>query len=326
MSDELSPAPVAEGTDPALPEVAADVAAPEPEAPQTPAELSHNRRLIEAAKAERRAVAARREVDARLQRAEAIERQAAERDKQLQALQAQIAQMEDARSGAKKKPRNLIEQHGLTLDDVVRDYLGEEQTPQALMAELEDRARGETAAVKAQVEELKKALSERDAKEQERNRQYALQQFSTDIKNHLTSDPDRYEYTISRGQEGEVLTLIDLAWTQKGVALTVQQAADMIEETLEKEALSYAKTKKLASRFTPQESNAAPPQAGKPAPQAKQATDAREPKASTTLTAQLATSPAQPVADSDDLDKDAAIARAVKKIADMKAAKRATAK
>lgn len=326
MSDELAPAPVAEGTDPALPEVEAAPAAPEPEAPQTPAEQSHNRRLIEAAKAERRAVAAQRAAEQARKEAQAQQSQMAALQKQYAEMQAQMRAVEEARTGAKKKPRNLIEQHGLTLDDVVRDYLGEEQTPQALMAELEDRARGETAAVKAQVEALKKELEDRDRRAQEADAGRAMQALRQEIESVVQSDPDKYELTVALGQQGEVYELMRLAYQQNGTVLPVDRAAEMIEDFLFDQAKQTVKAKKLARLFQPQESNAAPPQAGKPAPQAKQATDAREPKASTTLTAQLATSPAQPVADSDDLDKDAAIARAVKKIADMKAAKRATAK
>jgi len=325
MSENEAPA-VAEVADTSLPEVVADAPAPEAEAPQTPAELSHNRRLIEAAKAERRAVAAQRAAEQARREAQSQQSQMAALQKQYAEMQAQMRAVEEARSGAKKKPRNLIEQHGLTLDDVVRDYLGEEQTPQALMAELEDRARGETAAVKAQVEALKKELEDRDRRAQEADAGRAMQALRQEIDSVVQSDPDKYELTVALGQQGEVYELMRLAYQKNGTVLPVDRAAEMIEDFLFDQAKQTVKAKKLARLFQPQEHNAAPPSAGKPAPQAKQAPDAREPKASTTLTAQLATSPAQPGSDLEDLDKDAAIARAVKKIEAVKAAKRAAAK
>jgi hypothetical protein len=81
------------------------------------------------------------------------------------------------------------------------------------------------------------------------------------------------------------------------VALTAEQAADMVEDFHRKRAERFAKTKFYSSKFQPQSPVASEAQTGKPATQAKPI-DAKAKSASpAALTNQMVTSPVTPADD-----------------------------
>lgn len=332
MADQEAPAPVAEGTDTSLP---AEGVAPQTDAPaETPpeqqpgeTETAHRRRLIEAARIERRAQQAKREAEERSKRAEEIERRYGEQEKRLAEMQERLQRSEAARKAALRDPKSFLADAGLDLDTIVRAYLDEGPTPDVLMRDMEQRSRSEVEEIRAELKKLREEQTQKEQAAQQAQMQQAAHALRNEIEQTLRSDPDKFELTIAQGQEGEVYELMRLAYQQNGTVLPVAKAAEMIEDFLFDQAKKMTSAKKLASLFKPQEQAAAPAQAGKPAPQAKPATDAREPKASTTtLTSKLATSPAQPAEADTMLPAEEMIQVLAKKVAAKKAEKRAASK
>ena len=329
MTDQEAPA-IAEGTEPSLPAEA--VAPPATDAPATAPEQqpgesdsAHRRRLIEAARIEKRARAERMAAERARAEAQAQAQQLEQFRQQYAEMQRRMEQWEGKRTNALRDPMGLMAELGLDLDTIVRAHLDEAPTPDVLMRDLENRSKSEVEQIKAELAKLREEQQAKEQRAQAQEAERAAMALRTEIQQVIQSDPDKYELTAALGQEGEVFELMRLAYQQQGTILPVAQAAEMIENFLLDQAKQAARAKKVAALFQPREQPAAPPQAGKPAPQAKQQSDAREPKASATLTDRLATSPAQPDA-ADDLDREQALDLIAKKIAAKKAEKRAAAK
>lgn len=326
MSETESPAPVAEGTEPSLPaEAVAPPAAETPaeQPPQQPGEsdAAHRRRLIEAARIEKRARAER-------QAAERARAEAAQQAQQIEQFRQQYAEMqrrleqfEGKRKNALRDPKGVLAELGLDLDTIVRAHIDEGPTPDVLMRDLESRSKSEVEQIKQELQKLREEQAAKEQRAQAAEAERAAFALRAEIQSVIQSDPDKYELTASLGQESEVFELMRLAYQQQGTILPVAQAADMIENFLLDQAKQAARAKKVAALFQPQ-APTAPTQAGKPATQAKSASDAREPKASVTLTDKLATSPAQP-AEVDDLGREEALEVIARKVAAKRAEKRA---
>lgn len=329
MSDDTAPAIAAEGTATPAPEVPmpeAAEAAPEAVPPAAnEAEKAHNRRLLAAAAVERRTRAER--TAAEKARAEASE-QAKKYEswqKQAQEVQSKLERFEQLRANAIRDPRAFLAETGLDLDTIVRAHLEEAPTTDVLLKDAERKTRGEFESVKQEIERLKAELAEKDQRAQQQQAQQASQALMSEIDSTISADPDKYEFIIATEQQSEVYELMRLAYKTHDKVLPVAQAAEMIENYLFDQAKKTAKAKKLAALFQSHEPQATPPQPGKPATQAKQVTDAREPRASNTLTSKLASSPAQPEAD-ETLDLETLSNRAAEKLRSAKATKRAAAK
>lgn len=298
MSDDLAPAIEAEGTATPMPEAAPEAA------PETPAEPPPNRRLIEAARIERRVRAERMAADkARIEAAEQAKQIAAFRS-QYDEMRQKVEQFESVRQTARKNPKALLAEVGLDLDTIVRAHLEDGPTTESLIEDVGNRTKSEVEALRAELMEIKRREEAREAQAQQAQSAHAANALRAEIQSVITSNPEKYELTSMLGQEGEVFELMRLAYQHDGTVLPVDRAADAIESYLLDQAKQAAKAKKLAALFMPQEPKAAP--------QAKP-TDAREPKASATLTSKLATSPAQPEAE-EMLDRDTALDLIAKKI------------
>lgn len=328
MADEQAPA-VAEGTEQALPageatpQVDTNAAPTEPPAEQQPGEsdAQHRRRIIEAARLEKRTRAeriqaekARAEAAEQAKRVESWQREAAE-------VRQRLERFEQMRQNALRDPRAFMAEVGLDLDTIVRAHLDEGPTPDVLVRDVEKRALSEIEKRDKQLQELQRKFQEREEREQRAQAEAAARSLQNDIASHIEANRDKYELTVALEQQDEVFELMRMYYEKFQRVLPIEKAADMLEETLYAQAKKAAGAKKLAALFKPAEPTPAP--AGKPATQAKSVTDARENKASPhTLSAKLATSPAQPEAE-ETFDVELLAKRAAERVRTAKDAKRA---
>jgi len=316
MTDQEAPAP-AEGTEPSLPAeaVAPPAEVPAEAPPQQPGEsdAAHRRRLIEAARIEKRARAERQAAERARAEAHAQAQQIEQFRQQYAEMQRRMEQYEGKRKNALRDPKGVLAELGLDLDTIVRAHLDDGPTPDVLMRDLENRSKSEVEQIRAELQKLREEQAAKEQRAQAAEAERAAYALRSEIASVIQSDPDKYELTASLGQESEVFELMRLAYQQQGTILPVAQAAEMIENFLLDQAKQAARAKKVAALFKPQETVAAP--------KAKQA-DAREPKASVTLTDKLATSPAQPDA-TDELEREEALAVIAKKVAQKRAERRA---
>jgi hypothetical protein len=249
------------------------------------AEETHRRRIIEAAKIERRTLQAQRAAEER-------EAKLAAREKEIEERYSKASEFDKAIAEAKRNPLGFLDRTGLTIEDLVRAKLsdGQDISPELRIKDAESRSAAETKSVRDEVERLKKTLEERDQREHQERVQHAVRAIATDIDSTLRGDPDRYELTILHEQQGEVLELMQGTYRKsKGkTILSPAEAADMIENYLVEQTEKGARAKKIAARLAATSQPAATPPT-----QAKQiVTDARAKSAS--LTNSAVTSPATP--------------------------------
>lgn len=322
MSD--TEAPVTETVAPETP-TPAPTEAPAPEQAPNESDAAYRRRIIEAARHEKRAVAAQREAQTRAKQVEEAEKRLAEREAKIDEAVKRIEAFESLRKRVGMSPKDTREAMaalGLDLDTAVQSFLGDEPTPDMRLRDAESRLKAELDPVAKELADLKKKIAEREAKEAESQQRANQQALLQEIQSVVSKDPDRYELILAEEQQSEVFELMRLAYQERGVVLEVDKAADMLEDFLLQQAndraAKWAKSKKLGTRFAPP-----PPPETPAAPKTKQAPDAREPKASTTtLSAKLATSPAQPEAE-ETTDMETLTKRAADKVKAAREAKRA---
>lgn len=314
MSDTETPALAAEGTDTPAPEATpTETAAPAPPA----RDPEHNRRVIDAAKAERRRVEADRAAKEHTSRI-SEERKAfeAERAAFVEERKA-IEDYKSAMANGRRNPLGILKAAGLTLEDVVRAQLADgEPTADLLVRDVEQRSSAESKAIREEVERLRKQLEDRDAREQSVAQERAVAQIRTTIDSHLRDNADKYELITALEQESEVFDLMRLTFQERNQILSVAEAADMIEDFLDKQAERAARTKKVSARFTAGQSNTA-------APKHTTTADARASKSvpTATLTNKQVTSPATPT-DATPLETAEEFQeRAAKKLREMRQAK-----
>lgn len=259
----------------------------------------HNRRLIEAERLRRKVEKERAEVERMKREAEAAREEAKRAAEQRNGEADQMATLMREARGNPAKFQALLEATGLTLDDYVKWRVSDgEVSPEQQIKGLDAALRDEIKAAREEIAALKKA---RDEELQQREQQAAAQQraeavayFQGEIKKTLETNPEKYELTIAAGDEGEVFDLIDRAWRERKVALTAEQAADLVEKFHRDRAERFAKTKFYSSKFQPQSEAAPQAPAGKPAPTAKP-NDAKAKSASpTAMTNNVVTSPVTP--------------------------------
>ncbi len=293
---ETAEAVVAEpAAEPAAAETPA--AAPAPDAPDP--RRAENRRLIEAAKRERKLQEESQKLKA--------ERDAYAKDKESsKSEREQIARWRAAQENAKRKPLDYVKEAGLTLEDLVKAQLADgEPSHDLLIKDVSDRTSAETKAIRDELEKIRKEREDERVAAQHEEAKRATAEINHDIARVLKSDPDKYEYIAALGQEHEVFEVMRLAYVEKKRILSAEEAADLLETHLEGLAGKVSKTKKMTRLQSPQDP--ATPATPKVAPQAKTVSGARA--EASTLTNNIVTSPASPDEGEPLLPKEEALAR-----------------
>lgn len=174
-------------------------------------------------------------------------------DAEQAALEGRLKAVRDAearRDGYRRNPGMLLQDAGLTLEDVATAVLNDGPTPEllaraaqhdveALRQELADRdRRTEEAAVEAQ-------RAERDA---------ARAEVRASIGHAVKTNPEKYELIAYHGEDAEnlVYRAMEHAYGE-GQELTPEEAADKVEAYLTERTEGLSKTKRYGSRLKPRE-------------------------------------------------------------------------
>lgn len=189
----------------------------------------------------------------REQQALARERQAKERETQLEArfkeLESEKAKITEFES-VKKDPKKALGILGLTYDEITQAHLNDGELPPQVEIK---RLREELEAYKANQSkekdfEKEKAL-EFSKKQAEAQEQKAIGEFKGEIGQYLSDNSARYEYISFEDEQDLVFAVIDEnynrtldAETGIGKVMSIKEAADKVEEFLEKK---YIKAKEL---------------------------------------------------------------------------------
>lgn len=176
---------------------------------------------------------------------------------QKQALEAKQKQYETdyvPKSKLKEDPWSILQETGLDYDQLTESLLAQPTDPasRALMSKLK--------ALEAKMYE-----SERNAQQSQAQQ---AEQVKTQLLNEIkitTQGNEHFELIEQTGSHDAVVELIESRYNTTGELLTVQEAAEQIENYLLDEAYKIAQSKKVQAKFKPAEpatsnetSNAAP--------------------------------------------------------------------
>ncbi len=173
---------------------------------------------------------------------------------------AEYQQYQQAIANAKKNPLEAIKAQGLSLEELITYALDPEAQPQA--PSKEDQLAETVAQIAAKVKEYEDAGVKHQQELAEAKNQKVLETINNDIKTFIDQNSETYELIKLNNVEHEVWTLIETMFieTDGKVTLTQEQAAQMLEKELEKEAeAELAKsekiktTKKYRAKYAPAE-------------------------------------------------------------------------
>lgn len=203
------------------------------------------------------------------------------REDALKAREAQMSSQSEeyktkyfAKDLLKQDPLAALAEAGISYDDLTQRILNQpasdprmEATVNALKAEIESLRSG--------IDESKKSYAE----SQTQAYQAAVKQIKTDATHLITSDP-AFETVKAMDSVQDVVDLITQTYDKDGILLSIEDAAQQVEDYLVEEAMKIASLDKIKKRLG-QVSSATPAQS---TPQQTQVKDPKQPQQMKTLT------------------------------------------
>ena len=177
-----------------------------------------------------------------------------QKEQQIKAAEDQLKRLEALRQKAKDNPIEVLQEFGLTYDQLTDYILGtqKEVTPEDRIAAIEER-----------IERERKEAEERAAKaEAERIERTIASWKEHTLKRGLQADADRWELVNSRGDDGVELVweVIESYHQTHGEVLDWQRAADEVEKHMESEARKILGLKKFQTKAQSAPQDAPPKQ------------------------------------------------------------------
>lgn len=171
-----------------------------------------------------------------------------EERKKLEAERQQLARWRDAERLVKDDPLKLLEDLGLSYEQ-----LTEKQFERLTAAEA---AKDPLRRIEA-VEETIKQAQEQARLRQERAQQAvidaAIERFQAQIKERVSQQAERFELIEARAAHEDVFRLIEAHFSETKEILPIDQAAQLVEDQLLEEAQALLKAKKLRQLASPSE-------------------------------------------------------------------------
>ncbi len=189
-----------------------------------------------------------------------------QREQQLRAREAQIKAAEDAAKSAPKSPTidesKYVPKDRLTQDPfTVLNELGlnyDQLTELALNAPKPEQLAlmNEIKAMREEILNLKGETKKSFEDQQNLQRTQAVSQISNEVKRLVNNDPN-FETVKATGSISDVVELIEKTFDEDGILLSVEDAAQQVEDYLIEEAIKIARLSKIQQRLQPKESPAA---------------------------------------------------------------------
>lgn len=174
----------------------------------------------------------------------ALARRESKLHRERQALQAERQRLDQERQAlqqwaalpqiARENPLAALDALGLSYEQLTEAIIaGKNSSPQAQPVTRDD--------LTALKQELQKEREELEAQRQ-------LEAFRREVADHIRQDADRYELINLQGKSNLVVEVIEEAYQQHGRLLDIDEAAKLVEEHLEQEALKVLSSKKLSAK------------------------------------------------------------------------------
>jgi hypothetical protein len=170
----------------------------------------------------------------------------------------------------KSNPLLALQEAGLSYDDVVQAALNQQSMDprvEATISKLEAKIRS--------LEEANETSSKNMTAQQQAQYDAAVKQIRTDAKKLVYTDPN-LETVKATNSVSDVVELIEETYKKDGILLSVEEAAQMVEDYLVEEALKLTKISKIKNKLSQ------PAQAGKA--QVQQRQPPKQPQPMKTLT------------------------------------------
>lgn len=238
-------------------EMPAVTASPQNDSSETPAEPP--KEVTEApSKSEEPALSSQYAQLARKERAMRVKAQAmeasmkakeaafAEREAAIQAREAEYQTNYVPKDRIAQDPWSVLTEAGLTYDQLTQLALNQQNQDPATKAAL---GRLE-AQVKAAEEAQKRTVKAMEAAQAQQYTQ-AIQQIRNEATNLVKANPDAYETIAATDSISDVVELIEETFKQDGQLLTVEEAAQAVEEYLAEEAYKLANLRKIQQKLKP---------------------------------------------------------------------------
>jgi len=153
---------------------------------------------------------------------------------------------------------------GLGYDELTERALNAPKANELALSRELKALREEIKALKGDNESTKKSFEE----SQKQQYDQAVNQINRDAQMLIKSDPN-YELIRETGSTREVVKLIEKTFSEDGYLLTVEEAAQMVEDHLLEQAERIARTKKIQQRLAPKSSGETRQQVSQPAQQSQ---------------------------------------------------------
>lgn len=149
------------------------------------------------------------------------------------------------RERLKAETLQVLAEEGVSYDELTQAILNQntyQQDPQmkAALARLEAQIKATT--------EAQEQANRRYVEQQEQSYKQAVTQIRTEAKQLVYTDPN-FEMIKETNSVGDVVDLIEKTFKQDGVLLSVEEAAQAVEDYLTEEAIKISKIKKLQQKL-----------------------------------------------------------------------------
>lgn len=163
-----------------------------------------------------------------------------------------------------KDPLKVLQEQGYTSDQITQLLLNAPDPAQQAQQTVMDELRAEIRALRDAQDATNKTYQDN----QTQSYQQAVNQIRNDAKQLVTADPT-FETIKATNSVEDVVELITKTFEKDGVILSVEDAANAVEEYLVEEALKIARLDKIQKRLAPKQTQA-PTQQAAQKPQAPQ--------------------------------------------------------
>lgn len=211
--------------------------------------------------------ALRAKVQQQEQTIKAREQALAAREAELTAKDSQYKTGYISEQDLKSDTLRTLARAGVPLDDFMQQLVNQTQSP------VDPRTEAMVSRLEAKIKSLEDAAesSQKSYKEQQSQAyQAAVRQIETDAKSLVNSDP-AFEMIKATSNVREVVNLITATYEKDGVLLTVEEAAQQVEDYLVDEAVKVTRVDKIKKRLAAASTAATKPKAESNTPASKPA-------------------------------------------------------
>lgn len=153
----------------------------------------------------------------------------------------------------KQNAYSVLSEMGISYDDISQQALTAQSPDAQYLRQVREELKAELQQIKDEQVNTRKNIEQQQAEAY----QQAINQIKTEVKQLVYTDPS-FETVKETGSVNDVVELIERTFKEDGTLLTVEQAAQAVEDHLIEEALKMSRIKKISDRLkpaTPKQSN-----------------------------------------------------------------------